>query len=29
MTIEAGRDDKLKEVRFTLELEEPELWILP
>jgi hypothetical protein len=29
MTIEAGRDDKLKEVRFTLDLAEPELWILP
>jgi hypothetical protein len=29
MTIEAGRDDKLREVRFTLDLAEPELWILP
>jgi len=29
MTIEAGRDDKLKEVRFALDLAEPELWILP
>lgn len=29
MTIEAGRDDKLKEVHFALELAEPELWILP
>jgi len=29
MTIEAGRDDKLKEVRFTLDLAEPELWVLP
>ena len=29
MTIEAGRDDKLKEVRFKLDLSEPELWILP
>jgi hypothetical protein len=29
MTVEAARDDKLKEVRFTLDLAEPELWILP
>jgi hypothetical protein len=29
MTIEAGRDDKLKEVRFTLDMADPELWILP
>jgi hypothetical protein len=29
ITIEAGREDKLKEVRFTLDVAEPELWILP
>jgi hypothetical protein len=29
MTVEAGRADKLKEVRFTLNLSEPVLWVLP
>ena len=29
MALEAGRKDKLKEVRIDLQLEAPELWILP
>lgn len=29
MTVEAERADKLKEVRFKLDLSEPVLWILP
>ena len=29
LTIEAGRSDKLKTVEFTLDLNEPELWVLP
>ena len=29
LTIEADRKDKLKNVEFTLDLNEPELWVLP
>jgi hypothetical protein len=29
MAIEAGRKDKAKEIRFKLQLDEPELWVLP
>lgn len=29
MAIEAGRKDKLKEVQISVELSQPELWILP
>jgi hypothetical protein len=29
MALEAGRKDKLKDIRFTLELSSPVLWIMP